>query len=295
MMHAEALRLHGEFDRARHHCEQGLACFDPQRRLEHVHLYGNDTGIGCRNTYTEVLWELGYPDQAAEQAETVLALAHQLAHPFTLVFALHATAVLRQRRREAEIVQQQAETVIRLSNEHGFPLYLSLATVLSGWALAAQGETRAGIEQMEAGIAARQATGATTLLPDLLSMLAQAYGREGQMRRAFAQIDEAERLVAANKEYLMEAELLRLRGELLLAAGADAADAEVCLQRALDVARRQQARSWELRAATSMARLWQRQGRAADARAMLGAVYGWFSEGLDTADLIEAKELLETL
>jgi adenylate cyclase len=295
MMHAEAYRLHGDFSQARHHCEHGLACFDPQQRPAHVFLYGNDTGIGCQNTLVEVLWALGYPDQAAEEAENVLVLARELAHPFTLVFALHATAVARQFRREASIVQRQAETVIRITQEHGFPLYLSLARVQRGWALAVQGQVDAGIQEIQTGVAARRATGATTLLPDLLMWLAEAYGQAGQVRRALDQLDEAQRMAAANGEHLTEAEMFRLKGELLLKAQKDAAQAEENFQRALDVARRQGAKSWELRAATSLARLWQRQGRAADARVLLEGIYGWFSEGLDTGDLIEAQALLEIL
>jgi predicted ATPase len=148
---------------------------------------------------------------------------------------------------------------------------------------------------MEAGLAARQATGTTTLLAEPFALLARAYGQAGQMETAFQQLDKAERIARTNGELAAEAEMLRLRGELLLAAGDETAAAEACFQHALDVARRQEARSWELRAATSLARLWQRQGRATDARALLRPVYGWFREGFDTADLIEAKALLDAL
>jgi len=294
-LHAEVLRLHGDFAQSRHHCEQGLAYIDPQERLADIFLYGNDTGIVCQNTLAEVLWPLGYPDQAAAESQDVLATARKLAHPFSLVFALRATAVVRQLRGEPQIVQRQAQAAMQLSREHGFPLYLALTMVQHGWALAAQGEARVGIQQIQQGIAARRETGATTLLPDLLVWLVQAYAQAGMIEQAIDQLDEAQRMAMANGEHLTEAEMLRLRGELLLATNKDPEEAEACFQRALDVARRQEARSWELRAATSMARLWQRQGRVADARALLGEVYNWFSEGLDTADLIEARELLEAL
>jgi len=287
--------MHGAFSQARHHSEQGLAHFDPQQRLTHLLLYGNDTGTGCHVIHVQVLWPLGYPDQAVEEITQLLALARELGHPFNFVFALYSTARVRQFRREAQIVQRQQETVIRISQEHGFPLYVALATIQRGWALAAQGNVRPGIKEIETGLAARQATGTTTLLVEPFVLLAQAYGQAGQIETALHQLDEAERLAMANGELGSQAEMLRLRGELLLAAGEDPAQAEACFQNALDVARRQEARSWELRAATSLTRLWQQEGRIADARALLGGVYGWFSEGFDTADLIEAKELLEAL
>jgi predicted ATPase len=308
MMHAETARLLGEFNQVRQHCEEGLAHYDPQQRRAHVFLYGNDTGIGCRISLAQVLWYLGYPDAAAREAEDLLVLAHELAHPFTLVFALHSTASVRQLLGEAQIVQQQEEGVIRISQEHGFPLYLSLAKVLRGWALAAQGEVQVGIKQMQAGIAAREDSGTVTLFSDQLTLLAEVYGRAGRTREAIAQLDKALRLVAESGERDWLAEMHRLKGDLLAAGedracaeGRDAdraatfAQAEACYQHALDVARRQHARSWELRAATSLARLWQRQGKVEEARTLLQGVYGWFSEGFDTADLVAARALLDTL
>jgi len=202
---------------------------------------------------------------------------------------------VRQLRHEAQIVQPQVETAVRLCQEHGFPLYLALSRAMYGWALAMQGEVRAGIQELQAGIAARRATGTTLLLPSLLLLLAEAYFQAGQTHEALDQVDEALRLVEASGEHLEETQLRRLKGELLLAMGEDATKTEACFQRALDVARRQRARSWELRAATSLARLWQRQRRTEEARALLQGVYGWFTEGLDTLDLQEARALLDAL
>jgi predicted ATPase len=195
------------------------------------------------------------------------------------------------------MVQQHEEAAIRISREHGFPIYLSLAQVLRGWALAAQGDVHAGIQEMQAGIAARQASGMVTLFSDQLTLLAEVYGRAGCTQEAIEQLDEALRLVAESGERVWLAEMHRLRGELLLAAGvlASRAQAEACFQQALDVARDQCARSWELRAATSLARLWQQQGQAKEARALLQEVYGWFSEGFDTSDLVQARALLDGL
>jgi predicted ATPase len=295
MMHAETTRLLGEFTQTQYHCEEGLACYDPQQRHSHVYLYGNDTGIGCRAGRAHALWYLGYPDAAAREAQELLAQAHELAHPFTLAFALHYTASVRQLLGEAQIVQQHEEATIRISREHGFPIYLSMARGLRGWALAVQGEVSAGIVEMQAGIAAREASGTVTLFSDQLSLLAEVYGRAGRTREALDQLDEALRLVAKSGERVWLAEMYRLQGELLLAAGEDAARAEACLERALDIARRQCARSWELRAATSLARLWQRQGKTQEAKALLQGIHGWFSEGFDTADLVQARALLDAL
>jgi predicted ATPase/DNA-binding SARP family transcriptional activator/predicted negative regulator of RcsB-dependent stress response len=295
MMHGETLYWLGEFAAAREHCEQGLALYDPRQRRSHVFLYGNDTGIGCRLTQAQVLWFLGYPDQAKQGADQAIALARELSHPFTLVYALHFTSMLRQLCHEVQVVQEQEETAIRISREHGFALYLAWTTALYGWALAMQGQETAGIDQLETGIATLRADEGTSMSPHLLALLAQAYGRVGQIQEALARIDKAQGLVARRGGHFWEAELHRLQGELLLAQGADAARAEACFRRALDVARRQRARSWELRAATSLARLWQRQGQTKEARALLQEVYGWFSEGLNTADLVKARALLDAL
>jgi predicted ATPase/DNA-binding SARP family transcriptional activator/class 3 adenylate cyclase len=298
MMQGEALHNLGEFTQAQEHCAQGLAFYDPQQHRSHAYFYGNDTGIGCRIIRAQALWYLGYPDQAARAADELIALARELSHPFTLVYALHLMSIVRQLRREAQAVQEQEETVIRISQEWGFALYLAWGTALRGWALAAQGREDEGIEQMRAGIAARRAVGGTALLPHLLASLAEACGQV----EALSHLEEALGLAEGSGERFWEAELHRLKGELLLLQGEEQADAgacwgraEACFQRALGVARRQQARSWELRAATSLGRLWQRQGRGAEARALLREIYSWFSEGFDTPDLKEASALLDVL
>lgn len=295
MMHAETLYCLGAFADTRVHCEKGLACCDPQHSRSHIFAYGNDTGIGCRIVHFQALWHLGYPDQAAREADELLALARELAHPFTLVFALYFAAQLYQLYREVQVVQRQLEAVIDISQEHGFALYLAWATALQGWTLAQQGSAAKGIEQMQAGIADWRATGGTTLLPHMLALLAEAYGQAGQEQQALSQIDAALDLVQESGECSWEAELYRLKGELLQQAGEEQTRAEACFWHALDVARQQGSKSWELRAATSLARLWRHLCRTAEARALLAGLYDWFNEGFDTADLIEAKALLELL
>jgi predicted ATPase len=182
------------------------------------------------------------------------------------------------------------------SHEQGFALWVPGGTVLRGWALTAQGQMEEGIAQMRQGMTAWQATGAEADRPYYLALLAEGYGKAGRTEAGLHVLAEALAVVDAIEERYYAAELYRLQGELLLARSAEQhAEAETCFRQALDVARQQQAKSWELRAAMSLSRLWQKQGKQAEAHALLAPVYGWFTEGFDTADLQEAKALLEAL
>jgi predicted ATPase len=204
--------------------------------------------------------------------------------------------VLHQFRRERPLTLELAERAMRVSTEQGFASWLALGTILRGWALAQQGQGEEGIAQMRQGLAAYLATGAELGRPRQLAMLAEAYGRVGQTAEGLAILAEALTAVYNTGERSYEAELYRLKGELLLArSAAKQAEADACFRQALDVARRQQAKSWELRAAMSLSRLWQQQGKRIEARQLLAPVYGWFTEGFDTADLQEAKALVAEL
>jgi predicted ATPase len=208
---------------------------------------------------------------------------------------LHVT-IGHQVRREGWATQERAETLIALCMEQGFPLYLAWATTLRGWALATQGQTAEGMAQMRHGIAAARATGAEGLVPYWLSLLAEACGHAEQIDEGLRLVAEALAVADHNAERWYEAELYRLQGKLLLARSPHQhTEAEACFQRALDIAVAQHARSWELRAAMSLSRLWQQQGKQADARQLLAPIYGWFTEGFDTADMQEAKALLAEL
>jgi DNA-binding SARP family transcriptional activator/class 3 adenylate cyclase len=295
MMIAEILYYLGEFAQILDHCQQGIALCDPQQRRSHIFLYGNDTEIGCRILEAECLWYLGYPDQALERIDRMLNLAQELSHPFTLVFALYFAAALYQLCRDVQAVQQRVEKALGISAEQGFALYLAWGAVLRGWVLAERGQEDDGIDQIRQGIAARQST---MRLPNAFAFLAEAYGKVGQVEEGLSVLAEALDRVDGSGERCWEAELHRLKGELLLQrgeGGGSLRDAELCFQRALEVARRQQAKSWELRAATSLGRLWERQGKRDRARAQLQEVYGWFTEGFDTPDLKEAQALLDAL
>jgi len=182
-----------------------------------------------------------------------------------------------------------------LSTEQGFPYWLAMGTIVRGWALALQGQAEEGIAQIRQGLTAYRATGAEGARPYFLTLLAEAYAQRGQAEEGLAVVSEALETVEATGERFYEAELHRLQGELSLQLPTPLVEAEACLQRALALARRQQAKSLELRAAMSLSRLWQRQGQRDAARDLLAPLYGWFTEGFDTADLQEARALLETL
>src|SRR4029453_16193934 len=243
------------------------------------------------------LWVLGYPDQALARLHEALALAHELSHPYSLAWArCRAAAFVFQFCRDVQAVHEQAEAAIILSTEQGFPLWAAMGTSLRGWALAMQGQGEEGMAQVRQGIAAWRATGAALHVSYFCTLLAEVYDHLGHPEDGLQALAEAHTLVEQHEERWWEAEICRLRGVLLLRQpGMSQTEAEAWLQRALDVARRQQAKSLELRAAMSLARLWQGQGKHAEARQLLAPIYGWFTEGFDTVDLREAKAFLEEL
>jgi predicted ATPase len=305
------LHFLGEEAPARAYLEQGMALYDPQQHRSLAFLYGRDPGVDCHVYTAWALWPLGYPDQALQRSHEALTLAQELAHPYSLIFALSGAATLHQLRREEQAAQARAEATMTLSTERGFPQWLAWGTILRGWALARQGRSEEGIAQMRQGLAGYQATGGEVTRPYFLSLLAEAYGDVGQTAEGLSLLDEALATVQKTGGRWCEAELYRLKGELLLrsdvqrptsnvgqmAPGISSAamEAEACFRQALDAARRQQAKSWELRAAMSLSRLWQGQDKRAEARQLLAGIYGWFTEGFDTADLREAKALFEEL
>jgi adenylate cyclase len=201
-----------------------------------------------------------------------------------------------QLRRDVPAVREHAEAAVALSNEQGFPLWAAIGTSFRGWALAMQGEGEAGMTQVRQGIDAWRATGAALAVPYMRTLLADVCGHRGHTAEGLQALAEASTLIEQHEERWWEAEVCRLRGVLLLRQAApQPEEAEACFQRALEVARRQQTKSLELRAAMSLARLWQQQGRRAEAHELLASVYGWFTEGFDTLDLQEAKALLDAL
>jgi predicted ATPase len=286
----------GELVLARAHLEQGIALYDPQEHRSLALRYGQDPGVAHRNFAAHVLWYLGYPDQALERIQEALSLGREVSHPFSLAFVLNWAAALHQRRTERLAAKEQAEALVTLATEQGFALRLAQGTILRSWALAMQGQGKEGIAQLHQGLAAYQATGAEVERPYYLALLAEAYGKDGQPEEGLRVLAEALRASQKKGWRLWEADLFRLKGELLLKQAVPGEqEAETCFRQALDIARRQQAKSLELRAAMSFSRHWQRQGKRAEARQLLAPIYSWFTEGFDTPDLQEARVLLEEL
>jgi class 3 adenylate cyclase/predicted ATPase/energy-coupling factor transporter ATP-binding protein EcfA2 len=242
------------------------------------------------------LWCLGYPDQALVRSHQTVTLVQQIAYPFSLSWALGSAAMVHQFRREVRAAQERAEATISLAKEQGFPTWMALGAMLHGWALVHQGQAREGIAQITQGLTAYRATGAEIVRPYFLALLAEAHGTIAQPEAGLAVLAEALTLVDSSGERFYEAELHRLKGELLLQQASEThLEAETCFQHAIRIAQSQQAKSWELRAAMSLACLWQQQGKRQEAYDLLASVYGWFTEGFDTADLQDAKVLLHEL
>jgi predicted ATPase len=256
---------------------------------------GHDPGTCCRDHGALALWLLGYADQAVAMARDAVRLANELAQPFSLTLALAHTSFLHQLRGEASLAHEHAEATATLSIEQGFPHYRATGVLIRGWAQAAQGKFEAGTAAIQEGLAALRAAGANVRRSYYLALLADACGRAGLAEAGQSAIAEALAFAEDSGERWWEADLYRLKGELLLAAQStqNRAEAEARFHRALEIAQGQSAKAFELRAATSLARLWARQGKRAQAQDLLAPIYGWFTEGLDTADLKDAKALLD--
>jgi predicted ATPase/DNA-binding SARP family transcriptional activator len=309
----------GEFVTARSHFEQGIALYDRQRYTASV-LYGEDPGVTCLSYAAWTLWILGYPDQALRRNHEALNLAQELAHPFSLASALAFAAGLHQFRGEGGAARERAEAAMTLSTEQGFPFWLAAGRIVQGWALVeqypatsegrrpepveGQGQAEGGVTQIRQGLSDWQAMGIEVGRTYYLALLAEAYGKVGQAEEGLSVLDRALAEMSSVGCW-WEAELYRLKGELWLLVKAEAkveveveVEAEVCFRRAIEIARQQVARSLELRAVMSLSRLWyslRSQGKTGEARHMLAEVYGWFTEGFDTADLKDARALLEAL
>jgi adenylate cyclase len=295
MMQSEVLYWLGAFAAARDQGRKGLAVVqrgDPRQKRAARYRYGNDTRVGCGIYAAMALWHLGYPGQAAARVHEMLALAESLSHPFTLVFALRFTVQLDLLFRDTHKTLEDADRLVQLTTEQGFALFEGWARIPRGWALVEQGQTEEGLAAMQKGLSALRRTGAGRVLPYSLAWHAEALGKAGRVEEGLRTVERGLALAVATEERCWEAEMHRLRGELLLANGRRAAEAEPCFHRALEVARAQGARAWELRAAMSLGRLLARQGNRQEARALVQEIYGRFGKGLDVGDLREAKALL---
>jgi predicted ATPase len=284
----------GEFQEALRHLRSVLDSYDPSRH-HHALLFvrGADAGLGAMAYEVCCLWCLGYPDQALERSRVALTLALELNHPFSLADVLcFAGCLFSAMRRDGESLERHAVQLVRLVQERNIEAWLGTAMRYQGEALVFQGKVEAGTAQAQKAITGMAFEGERIYFSGTFAILAEVQMNAGQLEEAQAILNEALAMIEGTDERFWEAELHRLQGEIFLKRGQEA-QAETSLQRAIEIARRQHAKSLELRAAMSLCRLWNRQGKATEARQLLGEVYNWFTEGFDTPDLVEARRLLE--
>jgi predicted ATPase len=302
----QALFSRGAMGEAVRHFEQAIAAYNPQEHRQLAHVYGIDLGVITRSLGALVLWLCGYPDRALAQSQEAWTLAQsqeawtlaqEVAHPLSQVLAQVWLACLHQFRQEAQAAHDRAAGSIALAAQQGFSaLYVAWGTVPLGWALTRQGQWAAGLGKLREGSEAALTTGSELWRPYFLALRAEAAGVAGQPEDGRRLLAEAQNVMARTDERFYEPEVSRLTGVLHLAQSPMAqAEAEAHMGHALDNARHQEAKSLELRAAMSLSRLWQQQGKRDAARELLAPIYGWFTEGFETADLQEAKALLNDL
>ena len=305
---AATLLWMGQLDAAQAHYDRALTFSAPESDRELSYALGQDLG-SCVLVYSAAcLWLRGYPDRALAQVQRGLSTARDLGHPFSLAEALGTVAIVHLWRRDGRAAQAHTEALVSLAHEQGFPWWLALGPYLDGWALTeiaaqngAQEALVVGLEQLEQGRVAVRSLHAELWSPLMMGALAESYARNGRFAAGLDTITEALMIVTKNEERWTEAELYRLKGEMILQSAAQHAsptvqrDAQAYFEQALDIARAQGARSWELRTATSLARLWQQQGKQDEAHSLLSQTYQWFTEGFDTRDLQDAKALLHEL
>jgi adenylate cyclase len=309
----------GEFALAQDHLEQGIALYIPRQHRALASRMGADLGVASLSMLAFAFWTLGYPDRGLKRHGEALALTQEVSQSPDLANTLANAAWLHVFRRERQATLERTEALVAFCNERGFAQFLAYGPILRGWVLAEEGQGEEGISQMRQGITAWQATGAELWQSCFLTLLADAYGKVGQPEEGLTVLTEVSAKVNKTGERWYEAELYRIKGELTLQKGARdwgletsssspqvpslkpqvssgvAREAEGYFLTAIDIARQQQAKSWELRASTSLARLWQSQGKKAEAHKLLSEIYNWFTEGFETKDLQEAKALIEEL
>lgn len=284
----------GDFLAARQYAEQGLASFDIELAGLPDFIFGMELGITQITGLALSLWQLGFPDQAIQRSQQALEVAFRSEHPVTIATALGMGTVAHQWCGDVHSTLSQAKTTIDYAIKNGMPQWVSHGQILYGWALAHKGRIEEGIEQLEQGLAAWQAMGARLSLTYYWLLLAEVFHMSGQFADGLRVIEQAMMVPQEGGETWFEAELYRRRGELLLASGGDEQVVEACFQRAMEIAHLQQALSFELRAATSLSRLWQRQGKHIGGRQLLANVIDGFTEGIDTVDLRQAKDQLNS-
>jgi DNA-binding winged helix-turn-helix (wHTH) protein/tetratricopeptide (TPR) repeat protein len=288
------LHHQGEFIACRQHFEEAFRVYDVAQHSRYMQLYRLDPGIHTESEMVRTLWLLGFPDQARRKAEGTLALARTLATPLSLAFCQVFAAALYQNLRQPEKTREIGGACIALCNEQGIMLERAWVMCWYGWALAELGQIEEGIGHIRTGLDTQLSVGAQVARPQCLAIFAEALWHAGRTQGAFEAVEEGLAVSNRNGERYYDAELWRLKGELVMVQN-KTAEAESCFQRGIEIARQQAAKSLELRASTSLARLWQQENRSREAQHLLGDIYAWFTEGFDTADLRETESLLKEL
>jgi predicted ATPase len=310
----EVTYLHvGEFVGSVEHFEKALLLYDPVQHRDDAFLYTQNPGVSMRCFGAWALWFLGRPDHALQRMKEALSLAQEISEPHSLCRALLLAAILHQLLRDNRLALQCAEAAISLSGEHNLMMYQSPATITRGWAMIDQGLEETSIQNMRQDLTARRATGTELIRPHLLAQIAEALSKARQTEEGLFVLEEALTVADRTGERYYEAELYRLKGELLLmqcnralaraaqgrqataAKSSDIIQAEQCFHQSIQIARQQQAKSLELRGSTSLARFYRDQGQIEEARKLLSPIYATFTEGFGTLDLREAKALLDDL
>ena len=296
--HAEwsTLFFSGELEAARNHAEKGCHVYDRNAHRDHAQLFGgHDPGVCAWNIQGMCLSLLGFPEQARNAASTAIRMAEEINHPATTAFTNFSTAFICQSLRDPAAARRYAEVTVAIGEAFDAIMYMRMGTMLVAWAKANQGDAAAGAAELDAMLALPRAKGRKMMMMRYyLGLFADACLRAGRIDDGLVAIAEASETAAELGEWLWEAELLRLKGELLLARSPQEFDPpEKCFHQSIEFARRQRARTLELRSALALAQLWQRQGRKIDARDLLFPVYAWFTEGFETPDLKDGKALLD--
>jgi len=289
------LLCRGESAKALAYLEKALSLYDPQRQQPLMFMTQFELGAYTRVHMACALWLLGYPDSALASSRQAITRARELSHPSTLAAVLGSDGLLRHWNRHVEGTRRKSEAASRLAAEVGLPTWSAFPLILLGWCQVQGEQVEEGIALISQGLANYRAQGMEVLRSYYQALLAEAYGISGQADKGLELLADALAFAEKTGEGCSEAELHRIRGELLLMRGEAEDLAEESFRKAIDVARRQQAKSWELRAVTSLSRLMQKQGKQDEARRMLSEIYHWFTEGFDTADLKDAKALLDSL
>jgi predicted ATPase len=293
---ANALALTGDPVGGKEHYDRALAIYDPTEHRPVTTRSGRDVGVALLSSRSSCLWILGYPAASRDDGERAVKNAREIGHATTLMFALHGAGFNHTCRRDLAAAIARIDELIALAEEKDAPYWKATGTALRGWLFALTGKASDAVRAITSGITSLRSTGTTLYEPRHLWYLAMAYAELGQLDDARCCIDDAIEKIERSKEKWCQAEVYRIAGEIALKSLApDPEKAETYFERALAVARQQQAKSWELRAAMSLARLWRDQGKRDEARELLAPLYGWFTEGFDTLDLKEAKALIDEL